>query len=388
MHLKAKNRTRDAFILLGSTLSVLAGAAISPSLPGMSRHFANVPDIEFLSKLMLAVPPLFIALFSPFAGYLIERTGRKVVITLSIILFGISGCAGYFIDNPYFLLLSRAFVGITVSGIMTGFIVLIGDLFQSDKRSRFMGVQGGLMSASGVVYLLVGGILAEKKWNLPFLIFGFAFFILFVILVSIRRTKNLAGNNNNLEKIKFNSNLIRIYLMAFLVMVLFLMVPTQLPFLLAKNGIQPSMVGLTLAIWILCSSIASMFYKVYRQKFSIGSIYTIGFIIWFIGYIGISLSYSFWMINLSLIFAGFGNGMIQPNLKIELLDYAPEHGRGRLTGFLTTSLYAGQFLSPIILEPFIRLIGLNHTFLLASFFIFLLVITVTFLYKKKFHYHS
>jgi hypothetical protein len=51
-----------ATLLLVSTLTVMAGATIAPSLPAMRQHFTEVPNVDYWVRLVLTVPALFIAL--------------------------------------------------------------------------------------------------------------------------------------------------------------------------------------------------------------------------------------------------------------------------------------------------------------------------------------
>ena len=64
-------------LLLTSTLTVMSGATIAPSLPAMQEHFAQVPNSELLVRLVLTVPALFIAIGGLFVGQLLDRLGRK-----------------------------------------------------------------------------------------------------------------------------------------------------------------------------------------------------------------------------------------------------------------------------------------------------------------------
>ncbi|MCX8055918.1 MAG: MFS transporter, partial [Ignavibacteria bacterium] len=117
-----KTTIRNAVILFGSTLSVMAGAIVTPVLPYITRNFSNIDNIEFLTKLILSLPPLFIAIFSPVSGYLFEKFGRKPILIIAAILYGIAGTTGYYLNDIYFILVGRAFLGIAISALMTGFI--------------------------------------------------------------------------------------------------------------------------------------------------------------------------------------------------------------------------------------------------------------------------
>jgi hypothetical protein len=43
-------------LLLISTLTVMSGATIAPSLPAMGEHFADVPNVDYLVRLALTLP--------------------------------------------------------------------------------------------------------------------------------------------------------------------------------------------------------------------------------------------------------------------------------------------------------------------------------------------
>ena len=68
---------RNLTILVGSTMTVLAATIISPALPRMAAHFADTPNVDFLVRLTLTMPALFIAVGALFAGTFLDRFGRK-----------------------------------------------------------------------------------------------------------------------------------------------------------------------------------------------------------------------------------------------------------------------------------------------------------------------
>ena len=137
-------------LLLGSTMTVMAGATISPALPQIDVYFQNMPQAKLLVKMLLSVHALFIALTAPAAGFLMDRYGRKTVLIFSVALYGLSGSSGFFLDSLYGIILGRAFLGISVAGIMSGFTTLIGDYFQGEKRNKIMGLQADFTEIGGM----------------------------------------------------------------------------------------------------------------------------------------------------------------------------------------------------------------------------------------------
>jgi len=163
---------------MGSTTTVLAATIISPALPAMSEAFADVPNSEFLVKLTLTMPALFIALGALFAGLLLDHWGRKPVLIVSLILFGLAGTAGFFLDSLPAILASRAVLGLAVAGIMSGFTTLILDYFRGSELDKFLGFQGAFIGLGGMVFIFSAGLLAEIGWQYPFLLHLSALLIL------------------------------------------------------------------------------------------------------------------------------------------------------------------------------------------------------------------
>ena len=111
-----KKTMRNLTILLGSTTTVLAATIISPALPEMTTVFADTPNAELLVRLTLTMPALFVAIGAPFAGLLLDRLGRKPVLMVALLLYGLAGTVGYFLDSLMTILVSRAVLGLETAG--------------------------------------------------------------------------------------------------------------------------------------------------------------------------------------------------------------------------------------------------------------------------------
>jgi len=165
-------------LLLVSCLTIMSVITISPALPQMVTAFSNVENAAFLVKLVLTLPALMIALFSPVAGRLIDRYGRLKILRLALILYAISGSAGYFLNSLYDILISRAVLGIAVGMSMTIVITLIADYFEGMERQKFVGLQIAFMSIGGILFIGLGGILSDFSWRYPFLLYLFSLVVL------------------------------------------------------------------------------------------------------------------------------------------------------------------------------------------------------------------
>ncbi|QYO63035.1 MFS transporter [Leptolyngbya sp. 7M] len=104
-----------ATLLLVSTLTVMAGATIAPSLPAMRQYFSAVANADYWVRLVLTVPALFIALGAPIAGTIIDRFGRKGLLGLAVFLYGLAGSSGFVLSSIGPILLGRMLLGLSVA---------------------------------------------------------------------------------------------------------------------------------------------------------------------------------------------------------------------------------------------------------------------------------
>lgn len=369
---------RNIFILLGSTLSVMQGALITPSLTHIANHFSNIENSEFLSKLIISIPPIFIALFSPLAGILFDKYGRKNIILISTILYALAGSSGFYLDNLYYILIGRVLLGVSIAGLMTGFIIIVGDLFENPSNmNKFIGIQGAVMNLSGVIYLLSGEALVSIGWNVAFigyLLSLVAFIGLYFYLPDIAN-KGVSGISKEKDKSIFSSNFIKIHFLAVIIMICYLMVPTQIPFIIKyTEAIQNQKPGIYLAFWILISTFSSILYARYIKKYNFKPAYKFSFITWGIGFIAVFFANNIPILLLSLMLCGFGIGIAIPNLKAHLLSLCDDNSRAKQSGYLSTALYIGQFLSPLLIEPIIKLSSPSLPFVLVGIAMLVLAI--------------
>lgn len=377
-----------AALLLTSSLTVMSGATIAPSLPAMGTHFAYIENAEYLVKLALSISALFIAIGGPFAGILTDRVGRKPLLIASTLLFACAGSAGYFLDSLWAIVISRALLGIAVAGTMTGVTTIIGDYYQGQQRANFMGLQGAAMSMGGVVFICVGGIVAEINWRLPFLIYLVALAFMLLNAVALREPKvakmekpHGKGSVRRSYPKPPKETMILICVISFLYNMAFMLIPIQLPFYLRDLvNASPAASGVAIGVSTLAGAIASSQYGAFKKRLDHSTIVIIALLFSAIGLFIIGYGESYRIVICGLILSGIGFGLILPNLSFWLLTISPPPLRGRAMGGLTTSQFIGQFLSPVIAQPAANLMGLGDTYLLTG--IVLLQAAVTFLVVK------
>ena len=377
-----------ATLLFTSTLTVMSGATIAPSLPAMQEHFAEVENVEYLVRLVLTIPALFIALGGLVSGQLVDRIGRKPLLMGSALLYGIAGSSGFVLNSLWTILIGRALLGLSVAGIMTGVTTLIADYYTGQKRAGFMGLQAAFMGLGGVLFLSVGGFIADLNWRFPFLIYFSAWVILIAIAFALYEPKREAVNSNinsaESAKVKLPiAVLAMIYGVALFYMVAFYLIPVQLPFYLKNiSNASASASGLAIAASTLASSIASLRYGFVKKRLGFVSIVVTAFAIAAVGYLIIGIAASYNIVLIGLIVSGLGFGLLMPNLNVWLSSIVPDVSRGKALGGLTTFFFLGQFLSPIVSQPITNSVGLGRTYVFTGVALLILAI-VFFAFKKQ-----
>jgi MFS family permease len=383
LRLNSKSWKTKLTLLLASSLTIMAATTIAPSLPAMNQHFENTvadPDLRAtLIQLVITLPALFIVIGSPIAGIVVDRFGRKPLLLVSTLLYGLAGSSGIYLESLTTILVGRAMLGLAVAGIMVSATTLIADYYTGSTRATFMGLQSGFMGLGGVLFLTLGGILAQQNWHYPFGIYLFAWLIVPLIVLFVfepHAAKSISKKSSHLNIVAETDIAIQsipigvmvvVYGLSMLIQIAFYLIPVQLPFFL-KNLVQavPSQTGMAIAFCTLFAAIASVNYGKMNQRMGFVAFLPLVFGLMGIGYLLIGQSSNWTQVLTGLALCGMGVGLLMPNMSIWLMTTVPESIRGRALGGLSTAMFLGQFLSPIATQPFAKTLGLGKVYAIAG----------------------
>jgi MFS family permease len=364
-------------LLLTGTFTVMAGAILTPSLPAMQEHFAAQDGAENTAlwvKLVLTMPALFIVLGGPVVGWLVDRVGRKPLLLAAAVLYGAAGSSGFYLPSLTGILVGRALLGLAVAGLMTSVSTLIADYYYGPARARVMGQQAAVMGLGGTTYLVAGGFLATVSWRAPFLVYLASFLALPVIawlLFEIPRRQSPPAPQRGEQAAgpepgpwrTLGRLLALVYGVTFLMQTVFYMIPVQLPFYLKTAlGAGAKWAGIAVAATTLCFALGSLASERISRRLGQGSTLALSFALVAAGYVSLGSAGSYATVLGSLVPAGVGFGILIPNMNVHLAAGAPEAVRGRAMGGLTTAVFLGQFLSPILTQPLIASLGLAASY--------------------------
>ncbi|MDX1471023.1 MAG: MFS transporter [Flavobacteriaceae bacterium] len=372
-HMNNQSWQVKAALLLVSSLTIMSMITVSASLPDMTKSFAHLPNGPSLVKLSLSFPGIFIALSAIVAGLYIDRFGRLKLLGISMILYAAAGTSGYWSDNLYIILAGRALLGLSVGISMTIVTTLVADYYEGQARQKFAGLQIAVMSIAGIIFISLGGILADVNWKVPFLLYLYSLLILPMVYLYLKEPKVVGTVPERDTNIKSPPLIWMIFINVMVMWILFFIIPVQIPFYLKSIGIESNtMIGLAIASSTLFSAVSAFSYSKIKDRFSFNQVFAIGYFLMGLAYLSISYGNSYWTVMLAMLLAGLGMGLMIPNANVWVMQLAPPQIRGREIGRLTTFWFTGQFLSPLILLPFLEVFTQNQLFFVLALILFLL----------------
>lgn len=163
-------------LLLPVTLAVMGIAVLVPVVPQLMGHFQDVPNYQYLVQGgVLTMPALCITLFSPLAGWLADRFGRRRILIASMAVYSVLGIAPILLDNLWAIVGSRVGVGLCEAVVMTVSTTLISDYFKGHAREQWLAWQTAVASLSSLALIALGGLLGSLYgWRGPFGVYLFS----------------------------------------------------------------------------------------------------------------------------------------------------------------------------------------------------------------------
>ncbi|MFC3835306.1 MULTISPECIES: MFS transporter [Deinococcus] len=343
------DRVTQATILLLSALTIMSGATIAPALPAMQAYFAASPNAALLVKLSLTIVGLVIAISAPLSGVLADRYGRRPVLLWSLALYALGGASGLVATSLGGVLIGRVVLGLAVAGTMTAAGALVNDLFTGPARGRFLSQQAAFSSFGGALLFPLGGVLAAWSWRAPFGLYLLAALLLPLVWRLPRGVPALHGNDASDTTSPRWPLITVVYALALVYMIIFYLMPVEGPFLMRNLGASPGLTGVLLGTFALTSAVTSLLYARAAGRFDPRRVSGLGFGLVALGWALMSAAPGLGVVVAALILAGLGGGLVFPNLYTWLADLTPPAWRGRVTAGMSSAVFLGQFLSPVVL---------------------------------------
>ncbi|HME63091.1 MAG TPA: MFS transporter, partial [Candidatus Binatia bacterium] len=154
----APEKARALSIVYASSIALMMGVNfIQPALPALTQPF-HVSDAQLSWIMTVFTAPAIV--LSPIFGVVADLYGRRLLLSIGMIAFGIFGTAMAFAPNFAWLLFFRTLQGIGFSAVIPLTIVLIGDLLEGDNEISGQGLKVFLDRIGYLIFPPLGGLLA------------------------------------------------------------------------------------------------------------------------------------------------------------------------------------------------------------------------------------
>ncbi|WP_103256198.1 MFS transporter [Tabrizicola aquatica] len=353
-----------------ASMTIMANATVASSLPGLRAHYADVPHIDTLAGLIVTLPSLAIVLSAGLMGVLIDRWDRQKLLLLTAVLYAVGGTSGLWAESLWAMLVGRLALGLGVAGTMNLGMTWASDLWQGPARARFLGMQGAAISGAGIVFMLLGGLLASYHWRGAFAVYALILPIAFLAFAALGpHARRIAAERDHPKPAQSTAERFPwaafafIAPLAFLFQAAFYITPTRLPFHLEALGTtSPLVVGALMAALVTVSAPVSLMYGRIRARLSAMTIFGLSFVLIGAGFVAHAMASDWHGVLAGSMIAGLGMGISMPNYTTWFMARVPATMRGRASGLLTTAFFLGQFASPLVSAPLVAAFGLAGTF--------------------------
>ena len=165
-----KKKVTLSILLANLFLAFLGIGLVVPVLPTIMNELSiNGAVVGY----MVAVFAFVQLISSPIAGRWADRYGRKRMIVIGLVIFGLSEFLFGIGKTVEVLFLSRMFGGLSSAFIMPAVTAFIADITTAHERPKALGYMSAAINTGFIIGPGLGGFLAEFSARLPFYVAGF-----------------------------------------------------------------------------------------------------------------------------------------------------------------------------------------------------------------------
>ncbi|WP_028551543.1 MFS transporter [Paenibacillus sp. UNC451MF] len=152
-------------LLLNMFLAMLSTGLVIPILPELLREFGAGGQA---AGYLVSCFGLTQFIFSPIAGNLSDKYGRKPMIIVGLFLFALSNLIAAVASDLSLLFVSRLIGGIGSAALVPSIMAYVADITTNEQRGKAMSLLGTSMTSGFIIGPGAGGLLAEFGLRTPF----------------------------------------------------------------------------------------------------------------------------------------------------------------------------------------------------------------------------
>ena len=367
------------FIFTVTLTGILSNTLVTPAIPDILADFERSSQA---SGILVSAGSLAGIVMAPIAGFLADRLGRRIVLTVTLLIFGVFGGVAALAPTFEILLLARFLQGVGSAALVNLAVVLIGDNWTGLERTKLIGRNSAILTIGLASLPLLAGVLTETAgWRVTFAVYTVALgtaAAAWVILDGRRpesppRVKEQFGEALVvLRRPILRASILGGFLVFIAIFGLFL---TVLPVHLDEVfGMEAGARGLLISLPALTATVASFNLGRVRQLTSARTVVIFSSVLLIIAYVTIGLSTTIAIVVIAALLYGFSEGFFIPMLQDLNMEDAPDEHRAVVIAVWVGFARLGQTIGPLLAGLSVGLIGTGLTFVAGSGIAFLILL--------------
>jgi len=330
----------------------MGNTLLAPAIPNILDDFGVGDSGAGLLIAATSLPGIFMA---PIIGILADRLGRRNVLVPCLSAFGIFGAMAAIAPSFELLVLARVGMGLGAAGLINLAVVLIGDYWEGEDRTRLIGRNAAFLTVCLALFPPIGGLLTDLvSWRLALAPYSLA---VLTAAFAWRRlppdkpdmSVSLREQLGGLGQVVRRPELLVVFFAAASVFVLiFGVFLSTLPIHLKDEfGYGAAVRGLLLAVPAVTSTLIA--FNLQRIQVVLGTrrMLVSAALLFALGFALIGATEVVGLVVLGGAVYGLGEGAIIPMLQDRSIALAPPEHRGAVVAVFVGSARLGQTVGPI-----------------------------------------
>jgi len=332
---------------------IMGNSLVSPLLPDILNTFDRSAGSAGPLVAAASMPGIFLA---PIIGFAADRWGRRPILTMCLIIFGTGGLLTAIAPNFAVLVATRFLLGIGSAGLINLGVVLIGDHFDGEERTKWIGRNAAMLTVGLAIIPLVSGVIGEFfSWRVATVGYGFGFISAAYAWNTLRNEptrspqplKSQLSGVGTAMKTPVIATTILVGTISFAVVfgVFLTAMPNHLE---TRFSMTSGWRGFMISVPALSSALVGFNLGRIRKRVNVRWALAASSFAWAIGMLFIGWAQVIPLLLLGTLCYGLGEGALIPNLQEVAMSEAPQEHRGAVVATWVGFARLGQTIGPLL----------------------------------------
>jgi MFS transporter, DHA1 family, tetracycline resistance protein len=350
------------FIFITLLMDVTGLGIIIPVFPELIGQLTggNISQVSQWGGVLTVIYAVMQFFCAPIIGNLSDKYGRRPVLLISLIGFGIDYLFMAIAPTIWWLFASRVIAGVTGASITTA-SAYIADVSTAETRAKNFGLIGAAFGLGFIIGPLIGGVFSSFGLRVPFVVAAvlcllnatYGFFVLPESLSKENRRSfqwkraNPLGSATHLKKYPAVLGLIASLLLVYIAAHALQSTWTYIN--IERFNWSPQMLSYSLAVvGAMTALVQGLLIRFINPKLGNEKSVYIGLAIYSVGMLAFAFANQSWMMFVFMIPYCLG-GIAGPALQAILSGHVPRNEQGELQGALTSTVSLTSIIGPLVM---------------------------------------